>query len=133
MLPADPAGRDDRRWLIDTLTRISLRYGRAVHALSLIPGPLALANLYQDPDAADVQDAAEAIDAAITTAISELIWIEYYTHPLINPSARPGLHGHGPDDLTGGLSDPVFDSEDPGGTHHQASPPGSLRKEHHPS
>jgi hypothetical protein len=134
-----PAG-DDGRWLLDTLSRISLRYGRAVHALSLVPGPLALAYLYRDPDAADVQQAAEAITAAIDKAIAELIWIEYYTYPLSDPSARPGLHWAGQDDLTGNPPDPVFDhtnsdtdDEAPGGTHHQASPAGGTPKGAPPS
>jgi hypothetical protein len=95
---------DERRRLTDTLTRISLRYGRAVHALSLVPGPLALAYLYRDPDAADVQDAAEAITAAINTAIAELGWIEYYAYPLTDPAARPVPNWRGHDDLT---SDPT--------------------------
>jgi hypothetical protein len=128
-MAATTASGDDGRWLLDTLTRISLRYGRAVHALSLIPGPLALAYLYQDPDAADVQQAAEAIDAAISAAIAELCWIEHYTHPLSDPGKRPVPDWRGYDDLTGDLPDPVFDEKDtPGGTHHQASPPGATPK-----
>jgi hypothetical protein len=72
------ARNDDRRWMTDTLTRISLRHGRALHALSLISGPLALAYLLRDPAEEDVQDAADALDAAVAAAIHELLRIEAY-------------------------------------------------------
>jgi hypothetical protein len=70
----------DRVWLVDTLTRASVRYGSALHELSAIPGLLALARLHQLPEATDVQDAADAIAKAVWGAMNELdrLW-EYAT------------------------------------------------------
>lgn len=179
------ATREEFMWLRDTLTRISLRYGRALHALSQVPGPLALAHLWSDPYATDVQDAADAIAATVQTAMAELGRIEDYVNAITDPGpARCKVCGadiavfrgseswqhyrtvffefpgrpetfevdHDPapiwdtperpdwrtddTDLTAdqhGRQDTPQDSEDPGATRHQASAPGSLRKEHHPS
>ncbi|HEU5161149.1 MAG TPA: hypothetical protein VFU43_29405 [Streptosporangiaceae bacterium] len=140
---------EDRRWLVDTLTRISLRYGRAVHELSQVPAALALAHLSGDPAGQDARDAAEAIGAVVAAAVAELVHIDAYACAITRPDDLYPLTGADrprPDwracdqDLTGheASNSPMFgDSpmfgEDPGGTHHQASPPGSLRKEQFPS
>src|SRR5918992_2126149 len=76
---------DDRWWLLDTLTRVSLRHGRALHALSLIPGPLALAYLHHDPAAEDVQNVADGIANSIQAAMTELDRIEDYVTAIIDP------------------------------------------------
>jgi hypothetical protein len=86
----------DAVWLRDTLARISVRYGRVLHALSLIPGPLALAHLWSDPQAADVQDSAPAMLERVQTAMNELGRIEDYVYAITEPlSATCGVCGAG--------------------------------------
>lgn len=75
----------DRRWLTDTMTRVALRYGRALHELSAVPGLIALANLRPDPYAPDAQHAAEAISATVYRAVEELDRIALYVEAITDP------------------------------------------------
>lgn len=81
--PADES--QDRVWLADTLTRIVLRYGRALHALSMVPAPLTLARLWDLPEADDVQQAAVAIVEHVGTAIDELSRLSAYAEAITSP------------------------------------------------
>lgn len=80
--------RADRRWLADTMTRVAIRYGRALHELSTVPGLIALANLRTDPYAPDVQDAADAIETTVIAAIEELERITVYVAAITDPGPR---------------------------------------------
>ena len=80
-----PDEHTDRVWLVDTLTRASVRYGRALHELSALPGLLALARLHDLPEATDVKDAAEAIAKAVWTAINELDRLWDYAEAITEP------------------------------------------------
>lgn len=77
--------RHDPLWLTDTLTRASLRYGRALHELSNLPGLLALARLWDHPEATDVQDAATEIEKAVRSAIDELDRLAEYVEAITDP------------------------------------------------
>lgn len=84
-LTGSPDECRDRVWLADTLTRASLRYGRALHALSMVPGPLALARLWDLPEAGDVQKAAETIFDHVQAAMRELDGLARYVEAITDP------------------------------------------------